>query len=70
MVMDEITMDVVNGQVWLWMGLRWDYDGWVRMEVVLEEVRIKMVVTMSQKQSGCGVDACFWDSCGQNEVRL
>ena len=35
MVMDGITMDVVNG--------------WVRMEVVMEEVRIKMVVIMSQR---------------------
>ncbi|CAF2117162.1 unnamed protein product [Brassica napus] len=37
MVMDEITMDVVNG--------------WVMMEVVMEKVRIKMVVIMSQRQT-------------------
>ncbi|CAN6909245.1 unnamed protein product [Brassica oleracea var. botrytis] len=37
MVMDGITMDVVNG--------------WVMMEVVMEEVRIKMVVIMSQRRT-------------------
>ena len=55
MVMDEITMDVVNG--------------WVMMEVVMEKVRIKMVVIMSQRQSGCGVDGLFlgqlWIERGQ-----